>query len=238
MTLPNTEMTALPPYSSAEVSRLLFQSFYFSQGDLNTHSQIFAFLARNFGDRLLPEAIEEAASLTWPKAEKILAKRSLHSYQGDPEVAAYAVGEARGLLQSHLQKTEPGFDRMTLTGSLISADFGSLVGRRKPNKLGRKRKLSSGEKMTPNKDRFLSHFVYYGFMAKATAMAEFDAMFAESVENYANHPEIFESFHKRTQRLLDLYLEHHPSQMPIIIQRLGHLGIVSLSLPNYRAVTS
>ncbi len=227
-----------------KISKLLFLSFRFSQGDNGVQRLIFRYLHKlhpdwrisdSSKDSIYNNLLEPVTKFVLPGKERSTIlhtdKKSLSSpTKLTPEMIGIVLQQEIDILQEILADTKPGEGHATIIRlewemkyhlqprvDLIDKVTGRIGEKDYDNLVDH----SGRVRTNPNKDRWTSHLIDYALKGKATGVPEYDQMFAEIKDNLYLTLKTNPSSHDSTLiRLYDTaktYNAHHSPEEQINI---------------------
>ncbi len=189
----NPEIEQTREWTDEEAARLLFLSFKFSQGDMNTQTKIFAWLKVNYPERTLPENIEGIKTKSTEVIKKFFNHpKKLHTSMGDNEAdldQTVNVGVVAELgawqavqKQEVIKETNAELVKLILENT-IASDYKFLVSKNDVNPT----RSMKGER----------HLVDYVLNLKPTGAPEFDELFRQANALYHSDKTIQESLKRQ-----------------------------------------
>jgi hypothetical protein len=195
--------------SEKEIAKLLWLSFKYSQGSSGTQRAIFKYLHQRHPVWRMDDSTREKVVKTLiPPAAKFIGEASTSHFPHGSSMYGEPTPEAEVETQLDLQL---GDFQTYLSGGLHPADTVEPPDRAmvltelavgmadRDTKFGdgmRPRKQEgemNGSAYNPNKDAFLSHLVWYGFLNRPTEHKDYDQMFADVVAYLREQGGVFNS---------------------------------------------
>ena len=214
-------------FTPEHVARLFFESYRFSQGSPGIQQQIFQFLNERFGDRITPDLIEQGATLATPRISAFVTSGTKHNDTPHSEVSGSV-------------ETEQRVWRSILTGGSIPAQpynphemLSSMLVREAKFVEDGGRPYRADETSTSSRSysKHLSPFVFYGLMGQDTGLPEYNAMFAELVDNLHGIPDSIDKVNtgglEISKSILPVFVSHFTTY-PEDIARITDHGLAVL----------
>lgn len=230
----------LPQFDVDYTARLLVYSFFFSQGDNSLQNSIIGYIARNnkarFDKSIIKAALNRATKMAFAihndKKTHITPRADFSDDELSPLAEDEAAEEVKGyvdLLGSLISEPTPALSPSFYPDPNISRLSKTIIGRdnrflglrtlfQGPYKIndtdGRRRAASKST--SPFTDSHLSHWVYFGIMAQATRMPEYDQMFDDMVANFGENRGYDDYYRESVNHLIRYQVKHHPDQLDLL----------------------
>lgn len=229
-------------FTKEEARRILTFSFYFSQGNPGTQTDIFSYIHFKHPEwRINPQDIQYLAQGPLRAVAK-MAEKEMHTVgsndmadgEGKYQAALseaykmqYILNDQSAMLQhERLPKTEDEA-LLEFLVNIISKEYDIFY-----EDKGRPRSgaLTENEQYSPMKDKYLSHFCYYGLAENSTGIPVYDEFFkdikqkAQIIFNNIDPAHGLNLIQRRMKTIVDKYNEHHPTMnvsypQPLLIEQ-------------------
>lgn len=214
-------------FTPEHTGQLFFNSFRFSQGNSDLQLKLFSYLAERYGLRFSPELVEEGVAMVAPRIQKFATKGTMHSQREDRSVKLTIDQEKSNLLSAleSLSMSPATFNPLETLEEILYRDAKYVIGR------GRDRNRVETGDNSRSHGVHVSHFVYYGLLGNDTGCPEYNALFAELVDNLANVPDTIIGADPAAMDIetpVISVLEGHFKAYPADVSRITPAGLAAL----------
>jgi hypothetical protein len=217
------------PYTTQETTKLVFNSFRFSQGDPTLQGDIADYIAATEPGRLTAEGLEASREVMQQLAPKYIYEAGVHTTELDPDevrVEVEAVYDSFAAKVSQPKSAEALSEVVEqITIMAVDRDYSHLV-----RKDGRPERVRGTDQTGPAAPH-VSHIMRYACEGQTTGMPEYDRMFADVAAKlpgvWSRGEEFIDaeepSVGAALREVARVYWQHYPEVRSRLKPELAHL---------------